>query len=218
MPKPKPSATARPRPQQASAADVTASSSLPSVTPPEPKPPAAAEPKPEEKPKHGRKIKKSPWKPRPKSNTHYSFPADAQQLLALDLAGVNLLAAEAQIRLGRAKSQRAELVGQPGFDEQVLAGLNSAIAWYKPMLAVLLHRRTQLRAESRRAQGRHMERAEAIALAADELLHPGFYARVQERAEQLLQSHAADLEGTRPTPPEPSLPPGPPPDDSAAAT
>lgn len=210
MPKssPKNVATARSRSQQAppSAAPVTAASSVPPVT-------GAAQPS-----GKARSDRKRPWKPRPKNGRHYSFPADADELLALDLAGANLLAAEAQIRLGRAKSQRAELVGQPGFDEQAVADLNSVIAWYGPMLNVLMHRRTHLRAERRKALGREMERAEAIALAADELLNPSIYARLLERAEKRLEGHAADLKGTSPIPPAPPLPPGPPPDDSAAAT
>lgn len=177
---PKPRATPKPAAAEPAPLEVVA---ITPAKPAEPQPTPAAEPA--AAPKKAKKQK--PRRP------PIPLPSDADELLALDLPALDRLSWEASIRLGKAKQRRAEMLAAPEVAEAAVQRANGEIAMLGPLLHAINHRRGQLRAEARRALGREVEHAEAIAIAAANLLSGGLYRRVLAEAARIQQRAADDL-------------------------
>lgn len=133
-------------------------------------------------------------------------PRDADELLALDLKALDRLNFEAMLRMGRAKRRRAELLRAQVVDHDALQAVNGEMGWLGALQTALTQRRTQRRVEARQAQGKALERAEAIAVAVDRLVNGPLHARLMREADQILQQSAKDLERDLQAPqPEPPL-------------
>lgn len=172
---PKPRTTPKPAAAEPAPLEVVA---ITPAKPAQPQPTPAAEPA--AAPKKAKKQK--PRRP------PIPLPSDADELLALDR-----LSWEASIRLGKAKQRRAEVLAAPEVAEAAVQRANGEIAMLGPLLHAINHRRGQLRAEARRALGREVEHAEAIAIAAANLLSGGLYRRVLAEAARIQQRAADDL-------------------------
>lgn len=149
--------------------------------------PAAAPAEPEAAPKGKKKHKRPPQGP------PIYLPRDADELIALDRFALDRLIWESQLRLGKARRRRGDLLTATPRDEAAL-NLNTAqIAELGALLNCLQGRRGQLRAEARRAHGRVQERAEAIAAAVDLLVSGGLWKQLQAHADRILATAEKDL-------------------------
>jgi len=121
------------------------------------------------------------------------LPTNADELLALDHAGLDRLAWELQIRLGRRKRARGAVLssGQP--DQAAVAKLNGEISGLGALLSATNERRGQIRGEHRRAAGSVPDRNEAVAVAVDRLLTGPLWQRIQDEATRIQDRAEADL-------------------------
>ena len=133
------------------------------------------------------------------------LPGSADELLGLDSSSLEGLQVACELRLAYLKGQRAQLAGRDPAPEEAKAHREqqAAVAAEAGLLggalAAISRRRTSLRVANRKALGSVPERAEAVALAADRMLHAGLHRALMAEADRIQALAAQDLEAGPPS-------------------
>ena len=123
------------------------------------------------------------------------LPRDVDELLALDRPALERVIWEAQLQMGKAKRRRGELIAQVDIAsrEAGLIRVKGDIAFLGAFIHAAFERRARMRCRLRHELGNVPERAEAIAVAVDNVLGGNIWKLVQKEADRIQETAAKDL-------------------------